>query len=187
MYPIEHSPKSWHAKLARERPRHETNRPNLAVRPDSHLPDRLSLRIPASPPLIPRRHCSCHVRNGHSCPLPSKLILISLLPTPQTSCHSVSNDCAHCQAFFGDTAASTPERAPFRSSRTFLTPRLRSSLYLISQRDLRPHHPSLRDLLPRLLTSISPTFSGRRAAHSNARLLLAGHGMTRAHLHDGLT
>ena len=33
----------------------------------------------------------------------------------------------------------------------------------------------------------SPCFSGRQAAHSSARLLLAGHRMTRAHLHNGLT
>jgi hypothetical protein len=77
-------------------------------------------------------------------------------------CHSVSNDAAPCQAFLGDTPASTPKAAPFRSSRTPLMSRPSSSLSSISQRDLRPHHPSLRDLLPRLLTSISPTLQGGR-------------------------
>src|SRR6202051_1560956 len=37
-----------------------------------------------------------------------------------------------------------------------------SSLSSILQRDLRSHHPSLRDLHPRLLTSISPTLQGGR-------------------------
>src|ERR1700689_5895254 len=99
----------------------------------------------------------------------------------------VSNDAMPCQAFCGDTPASTPKAAPFRSRRTSLMSRPSSSLYLISQRDTRSHHPSLRDLHPRLLTSNSPTFQGGRLPTQALGSLLAGHGMTRAHLHDGLT
>src|SRR5208282_4521426 len=79
-------------------------------------------------------------------------------------CHPVSNDAMPCQGFRGDTSAWTPKAAPFRSSRTFLMSRPSSSLSSILQRDTRSHHPSLRDLHPRLLTSISPTLSGRQAA-----------------------
>src|ERR1700676_1730436 len=43
-----------------------------------------------------------------------------------------------------------------------LMSRPRSSLYLILQRDTRSHHPSLRDLHPRLRTSISLTVQGGR-------------------------
>src|SRR5712671_853694 len=101
-------------------------------------------------------------------------------------CHPVSNDVVRSQGVCGDTPAWTPEAAPFRSRRTLLTPRPRSSLIESCSRTSGPtihlfgtctHDCSLR----------TPRFSGRQVAHSSARLLLAGHRMTRAHLHDGLT
>jgi hypothetical protein len=120
----------------------------------------------------------CHT----ACRAPARLAIPNV-----KSCHPVSNDAAPCQGFLGDTPASTPKAAPFRSSRTPLMSRPSSPLSSILQRDLRPHHPSLRDLLPRLLTSISLTLHGGRLPTQRLGSLLAGHGMTRAHLHDGLT
>jgi hypothetical protein len=79
-----------------------------------------------------------------------------------SGCHPVSNDACPVKRFCGDTSARTREAAPFRSSRTLLMSRPSSSLYSISQRDPRSHHPSLRDLHPRLLTSNSPTLQGGR-------------------------
>src|ERR1700693_4102631 len=73
-------------------------------------------------------------------------------------CHPVSNDGMHCQANFGNTPAWTPRGAPFRSGRTFLTPRPRSSLLLNRRGDTRSHHPSLRFLRTMILTSNSLRF-----------------------------
>src|ERR1700688_478350 len=103
------------------------------------------------------------------------------------TCHSVSNDAMPCQAFCGDTSASTLEAAPFRSRRKVFDDQ--TKLVTLFNPAAGPQVP------PSISSGLAPTIThfdlpdslGRQAAHSSARLLLAGHRMTRAHLHDGLT
>ena len=99
---------------------------------------------------------------------------MSVLPEKR---HSVSNDGVTCQAIFGDTAASTPEAAPFRSSRTSLIPKTKLVTHFnpAAGHQVPPYISSA--LAPTIAHFDLPDFSGRQAAHSSARLLLASHGI----------